>query len=482
MREFFYRPSGAWAADFIPYFEGGKFRLFYLLDWRDKANHGEGTPWYLVSTKDFVQFTEHGEVLGRGSVKDQDLYVFTGSVIRADDQYHIFYTGHNPHVQETGKPDQGVMHAVSDDLVLWKKLPNDTMYAPKDRFEPDDWRDPFVFWNRDAHEYWMLLAARLKVSGPSRRKGCTALCASADLKSWEVRDPLYSPNLYYTHECPDLFQMGKWWYLIFSEFSDLVRTRYRMAKSPSGPWRTPDDDTFDGRAFYAAKTASDGAHRYLFGWNSTRSGNKDYQGWEWGGNLVVHEIKQQKKNGALTVSVPATVDRAWKRTKLAANFDLTFGNVNKAGRKIEISAIGTFACSAAGHMPARCRIESLIKFERGTHSFGLMLRTSDDLEKSYYVRLEPPNKRLVFDSWPWSTDHPITNTAAGCMPGLERKIDLKPDTEVDLVVFVDGSICIAYVNGMIALSCRMYNYPSGRWGFFVEQGIARFSNNKISTI
>ncbi|MCC6441923.1 MAG: hypothetical protein IT210_00550 [Armatimonadetes bacterium] len=73
MSNFFYKPVGAWAADFIPFCGGGQFHLFYLHDWRDAANHGEGTPWYLVSTEDFVRFTEHGEVLPRGAQDEQDL-------------------------------------------------------------------------------------------------------------------------------------------------------------------------------------------------------------------------------------------------------------------------------------------------------------------------------------------------------------------------------------------------------------------------
>ena len=80
--------------------------------------------------------------------------------------------------------------------------------------------------------------------------------------------------LYFTHECPDLFKMGDWWYLLFSEFTDLVRTRYRMSRSLSGPWIIPERDDFDGHAFYAAKTASDGNKRFIFGWNPTREGEK----------------------------------------------------------------------------------------------------------------------------------------------------------------------------------------------------------------
>ena len=79
MAALFYKPENAWAADFIPFYQEGRFRLFYLHDWRSPAEHGEGTPWYQISTDDFVRFTEHGEMLPRGSRDEQDLYVFTGS-------------------------------------------------------------------------------------------------------------------------------------------------------------------------------------------------------------------------------------------------------------------------------------------------------------------------------------------------------------------------------------------------------------------
>ena len=67
MSHFFYRPEDAWAADFIPFCQDGVYHLFYLLDWRDREGHGEGTPWYQVSTRDFVRFTEHGQMLARGA-------------------------------------------------------------------------------------------------------------------------------------------------------------------------------------------------------------------------------------------------------------------------------------------------------------------------------------------------------------------------------------------------------------------------------
>src|SRR3954465_15096968 len=78
-RDFFYKPENAWVGDFIPLYTSGQFHLFYLHDWRDKERHGEGIPWYRITTKDFVNFTEHGEAIPCGTKEEQDLVVGTGS-------------------------------------------------------------------------------------------------------------------------------------------------------------------------------------------------------------------------------------------------------------------------------------------------------------------------------------------------------------------------------------------------------------------
>jgi len=466
MTMMFYRPENAWAGDFIPFYKNGTYHLFYLHDWRDHERHGEGTPWYQVSTEDFVHFTEHGEMLPRGSKEEQDQYVFTGSVIEAEGGYHIFYTGHNPHLRAQGKSAQAIMHAVSEDLLHWQKIPQDTFYAPEERYERHDWRDPFVFWNPQAEQYWMLLAARLK-AGPSRRRGCTALCTSKDLRKWKVCEPFWVPGLYYTHECPDLFRMGDWWYLVFSEFSEKCVTRHRMARSLDCPWLTPADDTFDGRAWYAAKTASDGERRFIFGWNATREQEKDYHKWQWGGNLVVHEVVQ-RADGTLSVTVPDAVEDAFD-APVAAHFQPGLGECTIGPGAVEINVPGSFGCAVSDIMPGRCRLEATITFSEGTRGCGIMLRASEDLEKAYYIRLEPHRGRIVFDAWPRAGDVPH-------MVELERPLKLEPRHPVELKVLVDGTVCEVYAANQVAMSTRLYDLKIGRWGVFVQQGSARFEN------
>ena len=362
------------------------------------------------------------------------------------------------------------MHAVSDDLYAWKKVPADTFFAPGERFEPHDWRDPFVFFNSEAGEYWMVMAARAK-EGPSRRRGCTGLCTSRDLVHWEVRSPFYAPDLYFTHECPDVFRMGEWWYLVFSEFTDACVTRYRMARSLNGPWITPEVDTFDGHALYAAKTAAGDCHRYLFGWNPTQTGLKDYAEWNWGGNLVVHEILQ-RPDGTLAVGIPDAV-RASFTTPQPLHFDSALKTPLPAGGTIDLHGPGTFCCVSAGRLPDTALIEATAVFTDPTKGFGVMLRTSPDFETGYYARVEPQRGRLVFDAWPRLNYYPY-------MIEHERPLHVQAGKPVQVTIYVDGSLCEVYLDHQVAMSARMYDHPQGEWGFFVTDGRVMFTEIRLA--
>lgn len=468
----FYRPADAVAGDFIPLYHDGVYHLFYLKDYRDPAKHGEGMSWWHVATRDFVHFEERGEALPHGRPDEQDLYVFTGSALAAPDGFHIFYTGHNPHFHAAGRPQQVIMHATSPDLDRWTKQPGLRLPADPARYEPQDWRDPFVFWNEEAGEYWMLIAAR-KPQGPSQHKGATALATSPDLERWQVRDPFWAPDLYHVPECPDLFRLGDRYYLIFSEYSDLMRTRYRMSRTLAGPWLPPADDLFDDRAFYAAKSAGDGNRRFLFGWLPTREGDRDSGGWQWGGTLVVHEIWQTSE-GWLAVKPPQSVLDAFSRpVKMELQPRLGSWEVGEAtvqgALSSETDATGRLAVLALGEAPAECLLEMEIRYSDPTASLGILLRESQNMDRYYQLRLEPARGRLVFDRRPRTWDHPFL---------LERPLPLSAGTPISLRVVCDGSCLVAYVDGRVALSARMYDFPSGQVGILVSEGQASFS--KIS--
>jgi beta-fructofuranosidase len=244
-----------------------------------------------------------------------------------------------------------------------------------------------------------------------------------------------------------------------------------MSRSLAGPWLAPDNDTFDGHAFYAAKTASDGHRRFVFGWVPTRHDSKDFQPWDWGGNLAVHELIQEA-GGTLSVQVPASVDQAFGK-KIPYEFHPAVGPCKILPGAVQVAAPGAFGCASAGSMPPRCKIEATIDFEENTRGCGLMLRASDNFDSAYFVRLEPARNRLVFDSWPRPGDVPFWIE-------LERPIRLEPQRPVDLKVFGDGTMCVVYVANKIAMSTRLYDLKQGGWGVFVNEGSARFRNVQIS--
>ncbi len=260
----------------------------------------------------------------------------------------------------------------------------------------------------------MLLAAR-QPKGPSRLRGCTALAASKDLKTWEIRPPLYAPNEWFTHECPDLFRMGKWWYLVFSEFSEHSATRYRISRSPSGPWLCPPDDQFDARAFYAAKTAGNQRERFVFGWLPTRTGENDVGAWNWGGNLVVHEVRQ-KPGGGLSVRMPAAVGRAFGRSVRLSPRPIV-GQWQIAAGGFAVDATGRLSMMSLAAPPRQCMVEAKVTFDRNTAGCGLVVRHDQAKDQYYLVCIEPHRQRLVVDRWPRPGDEAFM---------LERPLAVRP--------------------------------------------------------
>lgn len=493
----FYLPADGACGDFIPYYNAGRecYELYYLHDSRGYGGEGEGTSWRRIITRNMAHFTEEGEILKKGTAQEQDLFCYTGCVVQAEELYHIFYTGHNYHFAGTGKPQEAVMHAVSADGVNWEKQPEDTFYAPEDReeIERDDWRDPFVFYREEEQRWWMLLCTRKK-AGASRRRGATGLLTSEDLRHWTYQGSYWEPHVCWCPECPDLFQWGEHWYFVYSTFHETegLRTWYRIAESPRGPWRRPACDSFDGRAFYAGKTASDGKNRYLFGWNPTKTDNRDEGVWQWGGNLTVHKLTQEA-DGSLTVSMPEAVRAVYgKKRELTprglygtfcpeeisegaendrlreisegAEYD-RLGETSEGVRDFWLEEASGGAAALTDGVSGECMLEFELFLSEGTDSAGIQVKAGAQGEQGYYIRLEPGRGRLVFDREP---AYPHEK------PEIERFVKIGTECWHKLSILLDGSCLLAYLDDKYALSARMYDFDSDRVLFFVNDGKASF--------
>lgn len=467
----FYRAKGkAVCADVIPFYENGEFRLFYLCDYRNEEKEGEGCPWCLLTTKDLVHYHDWGPVLLRGNKEEQDLYVFTGCCVKFKGEYMIFYTGHNPHLRAQGKPEQKILRAVSKDMIHWKKDKHFVLEAPP-WLEMHDFRDPFVFYDEENKRYCMLIAGRLKNKDPIDSKGVTLVAFSSDLTQWEVsRLPFYAPHAYFTHECPDLFKMGDWWYLVFSEFTDKVVTTYRMSRSPYGPWITPKVNNFDGHAFYAAKSVWDGRRRILFGWNCIKQGERDNAPWQWGGTIIPHEIVQAK-DGTLYVRCPDEVRNSYSLScQIADGFRM--GDICEKDGEYTMSGEGK-CVQMFGEMPKNCKIELFFRTEDDRGDFGVILRESDDLGKYYVVRFEPKFNRMAFDKFPReeNTRH--------IQIDVERYCPIAIGEENKLTLIAEDSVLEVYVNDRVAMSTRMFDFRRGNFGVYTHNIGVAFRNISI---
>ena len=471
--EIFYTPKHARVGDAIPFYDGNQFRIFYLKNWNPYFGSDRTNGWHMLTTRDHLHFEETATGIRGG----------TGSVIEVNGTYHLFYC-----VFERNPQRQYICHATSPDLKTWTDCPEDKFGPDESIYLLTDWRDPFVFPAPDGRGWWMLTSAQAQ--GSTSRRGCVGLCRSDDLHQWTCLPPFYAPEEYMAaYECPDLFFLNGWWYLIFSQSGNRFQTTYRMSRSLNGPWIRPDVDSFDGRAFYAAKTASDGQTRYLYGWNPSRTQNTwrknpnpDHEGYDcntydWGGSLVVHKLVQHE-DGTLGVRPPDHVARYFEVTNKLVSLPLT-GDWQVGEDTLSCDSPQAYAALLTrNQVPESGHLSFRFRFRTGTERIGLAVQVNEDFARGYYFYLDPKRQRIEFKSgirmheqggWTFPFDVEI-----------ERPLELLPDTDYRADLFMDGSVMVLYVNDT-ALSVRVYDLKERRFGFIVSDGSAAFSDIALLT-
>lgn len=481
MDKMFFQPEGAWVGDLIPYYDNGTYYGFYLHDPRilDKQ-YAEETTWHLVTTEDFKEIRYCGEAIARGGDDKPNKNAYTGSVIKdKDGKYYVFYTAFNADIKINGKSVQSVMYATGDDLYHLTTEEDFLFVSDGEMYEEFDWRDPYVFYHEEEECYWMLLAARRKGAG-ELRGGCIALCKSKDLKHWTYEKPFYDPKMYITMECPEVFKMGNYWYLVYSTFSDRFVTHYRIADRPEGPWRIPEDDAFDTRANYAIKTASDGERRFAFGWIASKYGDKDFGPWQWGGTMVFHEVLQNPETGELSVKPVKGMKEFY--TKEEASGELSFYNsgVQQENGSVEIES-ETLGAALFDIPEDAFSVEMDITVE-DAHDFGIAIHTDDGLEKGYFLKMDRRRNEMVLDMWPraehgfyqWQIDGDVAYQ-------VETARVLPAGNHFHIEVYREDSLYVIYVNDEKALSGRMYDHKGGKAGLYVVQGKGKLENYKVKT-
>ncbi|MBL8161985.1 MAG: family 43 glycosylhydrolase [Anaerolineae bacterium] len=214
---------------------------------------------------------------------------WTGSVIRHDGLWYMFYTGASRRAEDQNGLVQRVGLATSPDLLRWTKHPaNPLIVADPARYELLDrslwhdqaWRDPCVIRHTDGR-FYAFITARVN-NGPADGRGVIALAQSNDLMAWEVREPVTLDGDFGQMEVPQVLEIGGRWYLLFCTAAQhhsaarrarirpeqvVTGTHYLVADNPLGPYRSITDDFLCGDArgsLYSGKLIQDPAGDWKF--------------------------------------------------------------------------------------------------------------------------------------------------------------------------------------------------------------------------
>ena len=479
----FYTPSVGRVGDPMPFYDqrNGEFKVLYLQEFINNLPFRFHPIWG-VATKDGAHYQSIGEVLPYASNDyQQDAALGTGCAYEKDGTYYIYYTGHNGNCQNR----EVVLRATSTDFKNWTKDELWALNGPDFGYSGNDFRDPQVFVADDGL-YHMVISTYPAGGGDP----CFAEFKSNDMKTWEHvgRFKMIWDRML---ECPDIFKMGDYWYLVYSESfraSWSRKVKYMMASSfdelkdcfNNDP-RWPNDGhegVLDSRAFYAGKTASNGTDRYIWGWCPFRSGSDlhekninvgagDGNEPNWSGALVCHKLIQHA-DGTLTLgAVPAL---AAKYNKPAAANVMASNGYNGGTLK------GDDAYALYSRLGTANHISFTVKTSNNWDKFGVSFVRGTDSEKYYTIVVNPEDenhRKLNFEQ-EGSAGKGFIEAADGYW--FERPAD----NVYNVDIYTDNSVLVLYINNVCAYTQRIYGIPMNCWSINNYGGEVSVSNVKVS--
>ncbi len=430
--QFFPVSQDGFIGDTMPFTDGDEMHIFYLNDQRS------GTigfhPWNKISTADFVNFNDIGEMLPVvHNEYDRDLALGTGSVIKKDDVYYAFYTAHNGNIE----PKEVIRIATSTDINAkdWEKS-KEFMLNPPKGYALNDFRDPYVLFNEAEGRYWMLLTAR------KDDHGVIIYMKSDDLLSWEDPQILYKNETNRSNmECPTLIQYNNYWYLSYSEQDPNRIVKYLVSESPGGPFRSFDINYFDGAGFYAGRIEKFRGKLYIVGWTPSKANGVDSGSIDWAGNLVAHGLRQGTNGQLFTVPIP-----------------------ERSGSFANRKGMGSFSLPSAGYqfktmepLKERMILKGRMRYDGNSNGyFGLGFNNAG-AKNNINVVFDINKNQIRFYSCPLEEAK---------KPESKVAFAFKEHLEINFELVMDDSVFVLYVNDEIALTARNYNGIQKNWSVF----------------
>lgn len=479
----YYKPSVGYVGDPMPFYDpkAGDFKILYLQDFRPNQA-GTYHPIWGLSTTDGASYTPFGELIPCGGLQEQDAALGTGSTVYndADGMYYTFYTGnkYQPTANDCG---QAVMMATSPDFKTWTKSRTFLLRGSDYGYSRNDFRDPFVFKGDDG-KWHMIVATTVN------NKGTLADFVSDDLKSWTSNGQFMNMMWDRFYECPDIFKMGDWWYLVYSEKHAAVRrVQYFKGKTldelkactanDAGHWPDNHEGFLDSRGFYAGKTASDGTNRYIWGWCPTRSGKNNtavgaYPAEpEWAGNLVMHRLIQHS-DGTLTLGEVQGISDKYNKVQTVKAESLGEGALAQGNKDFKLTGNTYVLFNRLGTCN---RISFTVKTSGNTDRFGISLVRGSDSKKYYSLVVNPESdntRKVNFEE--------EGAEGAGFIAGIDGYVFNRPaDNTYHITIYTDNSVCVMYINDVACYTNRIYGIQKNCWSINSYDGAIDVSDVEV---
>jgi sucrose-6-phosphate hydrolase SacC (GH32 family) len=432
-----FAPEGTIFGDAIPFYWDGVYHVFYL----------RGPGWGHIASRDLVHWEERPHALAPASNRTapdgQDCW--TGSIVHHEGTFHLFYTGKN---SNDPLGDQKVMHATSTDLDSWTKHPEHTFYADGEYYwsmpingneegklnaHHTAFRDPEVFWNEGAQEWWMLLHAAL----PDGSLGAFSCHTSGNLIQWKPREPLYTYPLSVSGDCPNIFRMDGRWYIIAADY------HYTLADAPGGPYREP-MLPYDCGDLRVPKTMFDGTRRILVGWIRDRAGYSDAGAGGWGGIMSMPRVLYADSEGRLCQRPPREVIESFSR--LVPDIPQTLAS----GETLDTPP--SYMLKADLHATGLAEIR--------------FRQTEGMPDSGYTISIDPNTGEISI-----SNGHET----------YQRVVPLTPGRPIPLQLFVVGTAAECFVDNQHAFTLRIFDHKEGTLSLHAGSGEASLEGISLST-
>lgn len=437
--------SQPFVGDTMPYYEDGVYYIYYLKEGGDSFHHSI----YLVTTTDFLSYTEYDDpILEAGEADAQDNWIGTGSVVKVDNTYYLFYTGHAN--SDSHEFAETIMAAKGSDLTSFEKIPDWEITPDPSLNQKRDFRDPQGYYDEETGLITLTVTA--SQDGVARILKYTL---NKDLSEPTFEGIIFTDPVgeVYNLECSDTFRIGDTWYLTYSAQDDVLW--YASSKDPYGPYSEP--YCLDGPLFYAAKHVEDGENAYMVGWARRSGSEKDTRKVsEWAGNLIVQQL-QQLPDESLVLEPVTAVTEQYKEVTFLTTEDTSFLLNSTPGNRVYETL-----CDNAGSF----MLEGDFLYE-GEGPFGLAFDYKDGEEDYKLITIQPQEQKLYLQF------------RGGRSVPAESTVTLQSGETYHFTYIQEDSVGVFYIDDTAAFTVRLYGITDKPVYLYAEDNIVHYSNLKL---